>query len=216
MLKDDYIMKIVEQAGAVLRQLMRLIDERRIAEAEQEIEEALTLYVGLNLDTVNRLSAEQLAVSLHHGEMGGAGEVLMLAGLLTAQAELEVRAGNEDAAYAQRLKALELHLDTVIGHDLTHIPTDDAIEMLLQTLDEYVLPERIMFKLFVYQEKSGRYDSAENTLFELIETYVTQRDMVEEGLAFYERLLQKSDYELQAGGLPREEILNSINELWSP
>ena len=67
---------------------------------------------------------------------------------------------------------------------ISHIPTDDAIEMLLQTLDEYVLPERIMFKLFVYQEKSGRYDSAENTLFELIETYVTQRDMVEEGLAF--------------------------------
>lgn len=216
MLKDDYIMKIVEQSGAVLRRIMRLIEERRTPEAEQEIEEALALYVGLDLDTVNHFSAEQLAVSLRHGEMGGAGEVLILAGLLTAQAEIEARAGGEDAAYAWRLKALELHLDTVLGHDLTHIPTDDAVETLLHLLNDYRLPERIMFKLFTYLEKSGRYDSAEDTLFELIEAYVTQHDMIEEGLAFYERLLQKSDYDLQAGGLPREEILNSINDLWTP
>jgi hypothetical protein len=215
MLKDDYIMRIIEQAAIVLGRVLRMIDERRFDEAEKDIEDALELYAGLDLEAIKRLSAEQLTASLRHREMGGAGELLMLAELIAAEADVVAARGDDDLAYDLRLKALELHLDLVIGHDLTHIPTDASIETLTVRLDDYVLPFSIVYKLFTYREKSGRYDSAEDTLYELLDEYVSEQDMAEEGLAFYERLLQKSDYELQSGGLPREEVLNGIEELWT-
>lgn len=214
MLKNDYIMKIVEQAGRVLQQVLRRADENPAA-ALDEIDEALQLYTGLSRTDVDALSAEQIAAHLRRAEMGGFGETLMVAELLAAEATLSERGGDDDVAYDQRLKALELHLEITLGHSLTHVPTDSNIETLLTALDAYELPQKVKLRLFAYYEKAGRLALAEDTLFELLEDTGSDSQLVETGLAFYERLLQKTDYELLSGDLPREEVLAGMEELWN-
>jgi hypothetical protein len=166
------------------------------------------------LAEANAFSAEQIIAALRRNELAGFGEILMVAELLSVDAMLHAGDGDEDGAYERRLKALELHFSLAIGHELTHIPTDSNIETLLNALDEYELPVAIVQRQFAYYEKAGNYAAAENTLYELMEEYNTEEDMVELGMAFYERLLQKSDYELLSGNLPREEVNAGIEELW--
>jgi hypothetical protein len=51
---------------------------------------------------------------------------------------------------------------------------------------------------------------AENVLFDIL---AATPEFSTEGLQFYRRLLTKSDEDLRAGNLPREEILEGIAEL---
>ncbi|HEV2660598.1 MAG TPA: DUF6483 family protein, partial [Ktedonobacteraceae bacterium] len=67
-------------------------------------------------------------------------------------------------------------------------------------------------KLFAYYELSGQYARAEDTLFDLLETG-NNREMVESGRAFYTRLLAKSDADLQAGNLARDEVDEGLAQL---
>jgi hypothetical protein len=66
--------------------------------------------------------------------------------------------------------------------------------------------------LFRYYESAGKYSKAEDVLFEALEDS-GGADWVAAGQAFYERLAGKSDAELAAGNLPREELEESREEL---
>jgi len=59
----------------------------------------------------------------------------------------------------------------------------------------------------------GKYSQAEDALFEMIEAEDAGEGIVEQGIAFYTRLQQKSDAELLAGNLPREEVAEGLAHL---
>jgi hypothetical protein len=52
-------------------------------------------------------------------------------------------------------------------------------------------------------------------LFELLEPDPTNPILHQEGLDFYHRLLAKSNYDLQAGNLTREEVEEGLRRLES-
>ena len=54
---------------------------------------------------------------------------------------------------------------------------------------------------------------AEDELLELVDRRATSPEIVLEGIAFYERLLQKKDAELEAGEIYRDEIQDGLKEL---
>jgi len=56
----------------------------------------------------------------------------------------------------------------------------------------------------------GRYAKAENALYAILDSHAGFAD---EGRRFYERLLTKSDEQLAAGNLPREEVLEGMSNL---
>ena len=59
----------------------------------------------------------------------------------------------------------------------------------------------------------GRYAQAEDLLYELLEAAPGSKQMVVQGVSFYQRLLQKSNQELITGNLPRAEIEEGLAEL---
>jgi hypothetical protein len=65
----------------------------------------------------------------------------------------------------------------------------------------------LLEKLFAYYEQAGKYDEAEDVVFDLVATNTEYRSLA---VSFFERLLKKSDEELQAGGLTREEVHESL------
>ena len=54
---------------------------------------------------------------------------------------------------------------------------------------------------------------AEDVLFHLLEDHPGDESILEAGLSLYDRLLQLSDFKLQSGGLPRDEVEESLAEL---
>ncbi|MFL5697429.1 MAG: DUF6483 family protein, partial [Ktedonobacteraceae bacterium] len=82
------------------------------------------------------------------------------------------------------------------------------------------LPLKTKIKIFRYFEKMGSYARAEDVLFEMVEGEEKEKEpadneVIEQGIAFYNRLLKKSDTDLKAGNLSREEVEEGLAQLES-
>ena len=65
----------------------------------------------------------------------------------------------------------------------------------------------LVFSMFAKPAK------AEDILFELLETHPADQEIRAQGIAFYKRLLAKSDADLQAGDFSRSEVHEGIAQL---
>jgi hypothetical protein len=88
---------------------------------------------------------------------------------------------------------------------------DPKIQFIVKKLERYALPNDVKVRLMDYYELSGEYSKAEDTLFHLIES--NEPDIIEHDKGFYERLLKKTDDDLNSGGSPRSEIEEGLREL---
>ncbi len=64
-----------------------------------------------------------------------------------------------------------------------------------------------------YAEMAGRFDDAEDSFFKVLDLAGDNPDVLNRGMKFYDALLTRTDEELEAGGLPREEVEDSRREL---
>lgn len=64
-----------------------------------------------------------------------------------------------------------------------------------------------------FGEMSDRFDDAEDALFKVLDLAGDNPDVIQRGMRFYDALLSRTDDELEAGGLPREEVEESRREL---
>lgn len=75
------------------------------------------------------------------------------------------------------------------------------------------LPPNVKDQLWRYAEQTGQFAKAEDWLFALLADAPGNDDLIRRGIAVYQRLCERSDAELQAGQLPREEVLAGLAEL---
>ncbi len=215
MFKDDFIMKIIRQATMIFQRVLGLVGTDDLDQAEEVIEEASREFLGLEWETVEGNSAEFLAATLSRNDQAGVGQMLMLADLLRAQAIIHTRDDNEDDAYANFLKALQMRLELTIGQGLSNAHLDATIDELVEEhLGEYLLPTETVQNLLAYYEKTTQFDKAEEIVWELVDDHITDEDMVQTGLEFYERILQKTDSEIRTGGMERAEVQSGFDDLW--
>lgn len=215
MFKKDYFMRLVEQLTAVLNHIRLLAKNNQPEESVATIQQALQAFVGLRsetivaLDTHDLINQLQLKDDLHWQE-----SVLYIATLIKEEGDLLVDKEEPQEVYARYLKALELIASVLIESpdaplpDLTPRP-----ELLHEMLADVLLPSHTYAILLAYYEEMGQYDRAEDCLFAWLDDHPTDDTVHEEGIAFYDRILQKSDATLIAGGLPRAEALAALEEL---
>jgi CheY-like chemotaxis protein len=95
----------------------------------------------------------------------------------------------------------------------TSLPDPALAERLAARAAALDLPSRQRMDLCRLQEAVGRYADAEDSLFEVIDGDPDDGAAVDQGIAFYQRLLAKEDADLEAGGLPRDEVRAALAEL---
>jgi hypothetical protein len=146
----------------------------------------------------------------------------LVATLLKAEGELYEEEQDEDKSYYSYLKACNLFLEALYNQNQQkEFEKIAEIELLWRKLESYELPRRTRSMLFWYFEYTGRYNKAEDMLFDILETESAgETECVEEvegirarGEAFYARLLGKSDEILEAGNFPRAEIAEGLTRL---
>jgi tetratricopeptide (TPR) repeat protein len=216
--RNDYIMRIIQQLGVALAQIIYRKGREEYDEAEAIISRSAQSLLGFDITLLRRLSDEGIAGLLRRPDPSDVGAFLVAAELLLQQGDVDAARGREDDGFDCYHKALSLFLEACLGNpDVCDDEYAAKIDLLTERVAAYPLPPTIRRKLFAYYEQSGDYAEAENVIHHMLE----DGDPVawERGVAFYERLRGKSDAELARGGLPRDEMeegLDAFGELPAP
>lgn len=219
MVKQDYLLRVIEQLGVAWAGVLRLAGLRQggqYEDAGQTIDQLLRQFLGLNSGALEAASAAELIGLVRLGSDAGMGEgvvaekLLLLGAILREQAELHEAQGEADAAALSGLKALQISLTVVVEEGLNDERAVAAVAPLLDKLDEYELSFGIKDLLWRFHEQVGDFARAEDALFDLLDD---APDLVPEGIDFYERLTTLTDAELVDGNLPRDEVAAGLAEL---
>ena len=211
MLEKDYIMRIIHQFARFLARVLLRINNEELKEARMDMQTASERFLGMQLDMILSLNNQGLIEMLSIG-----GELDVEKSYIAAQlffCEAKVRdADNRTGAKGICLRSLDLllksfpRMDKVLKREAT-----SAIEQILSMLKNEHLPVDMYEELILYYEHRGEYSKAEDCLFELIESGFEKALKI--GESFYERLMKKTDRELERGNLPRSEVEEGLLDL---
>ena len=221
MINKDYILRMAERFGRYLAIILRLREYNKQEEALLYIDELFLQTTGLTTGFINSASEEMLLNLISPLGVLNVEKCLWMAVLLQQEGDIYVELGKSNESYYRYLKALHLFLEVASGNsDVKDIDITMAIEDILNKLAEYELPLKTKIKILRYLEKMGSYARAEDVLFEMVEGEEKEKEpadneVIEQGIAFYNRLLKKSDTDLKAGNLSREEVEEGLAHLES-
>jgi tetratricopeptide (TPR) repeat protein len=214
MINKDYILRIVEQTAKMVTTVLGLRQQNKPAEALAYLDNQLQQTVGLSSSFINTLTEETLLQVFSPMGNINTNSCLWAASLLKAEGSVYEDIGNTTQSYYRYRKSLYLLIAAIL-----HEPIDRDSELfqsadeLIDKLSAYEIPQALKQQIFAYYEHAGRYDKAENTLFELLETTPTAQQVVEQGQSFYARLQQKGAEDLQAGNFSLAEVAEGLEQL---
>lgn len=211
MIERDFLMR---QISLLVQSLAKVLFHKKAYEypqAKKEIDAAYKSLLGVTSDFIRQFSDVQLLEFFGKDVETLGVKYYILGALLKDEAEIHQSENREHDSLAYFEKSLSLLLSAFNDLGTPIEPEHTAkIESVVGQLRSKEMPQHIKAKLFLYYESIGKYDKAEDVLFELVES---DSQFVQPGIAFYERLLKISNDELTKGGLPCIEVLDGLNHL---
>jgi hypothetical protein len=207
----DYFMRMIHQLAQVIAKVLKFSEAKQHYEALEEIQLSSKQLLGMDLQFLTSLSDTEFIRLLSLGERFEVEKCVVTSELLRLTGEVKERQGDETGAYQSYATALSLFLE-LLFRESEALPKEyfDKIEILIGKVSSYELTPTLLQKLFRFYGVVGRYDDAEDVLFNLIQK---DAEFVGEGVKFYERMRTKSDEELERGNLPRNEVETGLAEL---
>lgn len=214
MINKDYILRLAERMGRELAILLGLRKREKYQEALIYIDDLLLRMSGFTSRSINALTEEMLLRALSPLGTLNVEICLCIATMLKSEGEIYEDQANIKESYYRYCKSLFLFLAALRSQpidDDTQFSTN--ISELLAKLEDYELPANLKQQLFRYYESSGQYAKAEDTLFELLEIHPIDQAILAQSIAFYKRLLAKSDADLLMGLFSRAEVYEGMAQL---
>ena len=216
MIREDYIIDWIKRYVLMLAQIVGLVKTEHYPAALRAIEGALQTLLDLGPDSVLSLSEGQIMARL---SIGGPTQIVrdkcvILAALLEQLGIVGAAQDRRRESVECHLKALHIMLGLRLGEETQSLPGyAPRVEDLAARLKEERLPGRTYAALMLYYEAQASFAPAEDALYALLETEPDSPNGVDIGIAFYERLLARSDAELIAGHLPRQEVEEGLAKI---
>lgn len=214
MLKQDYILRLIEQVSQAFGRLTARVRTGDPALVRQEVDEALKDLTGLSFDVLDSLPLPAVLTILDSHSEPNPARILAIAECSFVRAQLADAVDQSELALRTRVTALTLYLEalTLFRHEAV-AAAERRTEELIADLETVDLPPETVLRLFRFRAATGRFADAENALFELLERDFAGPEVIGEGQTFYRRLLTLDDTELEAGNLPRDEVVDGLAEL---
>ena len=211
MYQRDYLMRQIEQAAKMLAAIMKLARGGRPEDALGLFDQAYQPLLGVGSRVVSTLNDEQLISLLTSGSVPDLRRVVSVLDVIKSEGDVLRLSGNDQAAASRYRRALSLagHL---AGRSTDLLDRELAAEVAERTKG-MVLSGQQRLALARVLESLGRYDDAEDAVFEAVDDLPDESAPVDAGIAFYQRLLALPDEDLERGGLPRDEVKSSLAEL---
>lgn len=208
-MREDYLLRHIRQFIQALTSIRGLAAIRQEHAALDAINEAAGQLLGLRSSRGPLLSVRERVSQLTVGELAELGHETRaaLASLLKEAAAIHIRQDRETEGYRCYVQALHLMLD-MAEHDGAAVLPDWAprIEDLVAALAPFSLPPSLNAMLLEYYERTGAYGKAEDILFAMRAQAPEDDSVRTSGRAFYRRLQHRTDDDLMAGNLPRDEV----------
>ncbi len=213
MYRDDYILRLIAQFGAIIRHILGLYRAGHSPLVRIAIDNAYRDRLGVGSDQVARMSDRQLLALLrfHNQTEDWWSEGAYLAALLAVEARVLADDNDSEAAAERALLALQLVIECTLAAPAPLPDYTPHYADLLLLLQDYDLPMSTLAALFSFCEQAGDLARSENIIHELL-----MRDpdgWWAAARAFYLRLQACSDEVLTAAGLSREEVIAGLSEL---
>lgn len=194
----------------------------RLGDAEEQNRRALEILEGRN-DESSRL--------MRIGARQNLGTVLFSRGRVPdgvqefnrveADVDVLIETGSNDV----RFSLIQMLTNTSVARLRVNLPEDAvrigekaaqiASDLYEKTHDKNVLSQVLntQMHLVTAHQAARQFDRAENALFTVLEIVPGHPEVVKRGQEFYNAILQLTDEQLEAGGLPREEAEESLEEV---
>ena len=214
MLSEDYIMRMIGQATAVLLKIIGLKKNGDYPEAQQAIDQALEKLIGLKADIIKQLDNESILNTLTHEGKLDIARLALMADLFKEDGDILAAQGRFSESRESYLRSLIFQLET--GFDETIQPSVDLtqkIDELVLNLDDQNLPDEPLWTLFCFYERAGALTKADEAILKLANRPKLYTEIQPELVAFYERLLEKSVGELAESGMNREEVKGKLENV---
>jgi hypothetical protein len=154
MLTEDYIMRMIAQAIAVLMTALGLKRSRRYSEALQSFDQAIETLLGLNADLAKQLEDSALLDLLTFRGALDVERVLLLADIYREQAEVFSLAGQPGNSRLASQRSLRLYLEALLaGRTELSVELVQKIEMLRRQASGATLPVETSLGLLDYLER---------------------------------------------------------------
>lgn len=216
MIRHDYLLRWFQQYVQWIAEIAGLIRRSDWEAALRRADLALRGLLGLGPDSVQSLTDDEILARLTVGDPPPVvrEKCLILAALLHQLGKIAEGQKRPDAARDSHLKALHIVLGLQSTPDPAGFPDFvPRLEELEAALAPHALTPRTCAALMIHHEQAGRFGKAEDALFRWLHLDPRDPDAAAMGEGFYQRLLVLSDETLQAGGLPRHEVLAGLAEL---
>ena len=215
--KQDFIMRLLEQLQGTLPYILDMAKSGNYAEAHGMIDQVCRELIGVSSAGLVRLTDADILRELQaDATVAWEEKAFFLATMLKEDADIYEKEKLEEESGARYNTAVLLYIHTAL-HDPER--TDEYTESITEIatiLREYELPAQTYAALMTFYETIGDFAEAEDILYEWLDAETSDDTLhpVAVGEAFYGRLLQKSDVELEAGNLPRAEVEAALQELF--
>lgn len=203
------------QALARIRSLKK---EQDYGKAQQLLDQETKALAGSDAVGLVKLSENEILATVCRDEptQSVRDKMLIITTLLNEAGDIAAAQDSAQSAREYYLKALNVLLATLAREDVFEFPEFvPRIEELAGRLRDAPLPVGTLSLLMYHYERTGQFAKAEDMLFALLEANPGSAAAVNFGVAFYGRLLAKSDQDLADGHLPRSEAQESLDELQS-
>lgn len=216
MIQQDYIMRMIDQLARVLAKILFNIETGDYRTALKEIDAALNGLTGLDYNFLNSLTDKDIIALLkisEDNEITGA-KCFVIGKLLKEAAGLKAMKENNYRINSEYQKVLSLYLEGILSNRNSIQLFEDFfkdIDIIIEKIKNDEISPDIRFKLFKFYGLTGKFDKAEEELFNLEK--LNYSEIQKEGINFYKKLEMMSDDELKKGNFSREEAKQGLNEL---
>jgi hypothetical protein len=218
LIRRDYILRMLAEFFEVLARIRSLQKGQRWEEADKLTNQEFQRVLGLDADALVGLSDTELLARLIRSEstLAVREKTLIVATLLKEAGDIADARHFEEQSEAYHFKGLHLLLGVLAHEDISDCPElVPRVECFLGVLERNRLPLGTQALLMQHYERVGEFSKAEDTLFSMIEAAPGQRELIDFGVRFYQRLQAQSDDALLLGNLPRAELDSGLAELKS-
>jgi len=206
----DYILKIIEQFAAYL---WAIVFNKRIQNYDLAIEKIEEAYTGLLYkkgNDIKGLSVIEIIENNTKGHIVEKDNIEIIANLLYEEAEIiELMDGHNNFSLEYYYKSIKLFF--LLNNKLEIKKYNKNIDYNINKLENYEINNEINFEIYKYYYENGLFGKAEDKLYQLLDHNYTE--IINEINKFYGLLLKKEDVELENGNLPRNEIMDAIENI---
>jgi len=215
MLKINANSELIRKFSEIIEGIIKKIENGDYDKALSDIDGAFKDFFRLGSKFFNSLTEENLLDMVKTNNILDADKCIIMSKLLMEEGRALEKLYDANESFYLYQKSIFLYIEAYLNVD-EEVELDKYfcdIELLISQVSEYKLSLKLQKQIIGYYFKKGKYDIAENVLYEILENTDCNAESLDYAINFYKTLLSKEDVELTNGNLPREEIIFSLDSL---